>query len=130
MRPRKRCNVVGCNEFIDYAEKFCEKHKNWTDRQYNKNRHKVSKRDDEIAKFYSSVQWRKVRESALIRDHYLCQCCLKNGMIKPAEIVHHKVEVRDVGGWDRRFNVDNLESVCLACHNKIHGEERWRNKIE
>ncbi|MEU3039173.1 HNH endonuclease [Nocardia salmonicida] len=33
-------------------------------------------------------------------------------------IVHHKVELKE--DWSKRLDMDNLEVVCIGCHNKIH----------
>ncbi|TWK49239.1 hypothetical protein CHCC20347_1522 [Bacillus paralicheniformis] len=38
-------------------------------------------------------------------------------------MVHHIVEVKQ--DWSKRLDLSNLESLCNACHNKVHGD---RNK--
>lgn len=68
--------------------------------------------------FYTSVKWRRKRESILRRDKYLCQICKKYGKNTEAVIVHHKVEVND--DWSKRLEDDNLISVCAKHHNQIH----------
>jgi len=74
-------------------------------------------REDDIVKFYHSREWKRVREAVLIRDNFLCQHCLKENIIKSAEIVHHIKEVKE--NWLQRYNVKNCESVCRNCHNRI-----------
>ncbi|PAE58568.1 HNH endonuclease, partial [Bacillus licheniformis] len=37
----------------------------------------------------------------------------------PADMVHHIVEVKQ--DWSKRLDLSNLESLCNACHNKVHG---------
>lgn len=60
-----------------------------------------------------------MREQALIRDMYLCQQCLKDGIVNDKQlIVHHKIEVKE--DWGKRLELENLETVCTQCHNKIH----------
>lgn len=73
--------------------------------------------------FYNSTVWRKTREQVLIRDNYLCQRCLAQGVItSDSLIVHHKVELKR--DWSKRLDMDNLEVVCFSCHNKIHGQQK------
>ena len=64
--------------------------------------------------FYHSGAWLAVRQEALLRDHEICQICLRafqaGLMRKPrrATIVHH---------------LQNLQSVCAICHNQEHPEK-------
>lgn len=46
----------------------------------------------------------------------------KNGIIKPAEILHHTIYITDKNYQDDNifYNVDNVEAVCQECHNKEH----------
>lgn len=71
--------------------------------------------------FYNSPAWRKAREIVLIRDNFLCQPCLKDGVLEQARIVHHIDHLKD--SPDKALDEDNLESVCAACHNKLHPEK-------
>ncbi|MDI9456823.1 MAG: HNH endonuclease [Bacillota bacterium] len=76
--------------------------------------------------FYLSKPWRKVRAVALARDHHLCQHCLKRGRLKTAELVHHIKPLEthpDLG-----FTLDNLLSLCNACHNRVHGYGQGRGE--
>ena len=34
--PLKRCNAPACRSYVDWAERYCEKHKGYADKQYNK----------------------------------------------------------------------------------------------
>ncbi|EIT85920.1 prophage LambdaBa02, HNH endonuclease family protein [Fictibacillus macauensis ZFHKF-1] len=82
--------------------------------QYNK-----YKRDPESYRFYRSTAWRKCRQLALMRDDYLCQHCYKHDqVITPADMVHHIKEYKD--HRELGLVLDNLISLCNACHNKIH----------
>lgn len=95
-------------------ERYCEQHKQSVNQYYDKRI-----RDKQTIAFYHSLQWQRVREQALIRDNYLCQRCLSDKRLTPAEMVHHKIEVKQ--DWSKRLMMDNLESLCQACHNKMHG---------
>lgn len=78
-----------------------------------------NKVDKDLTKFYQSSQWRKMRAQALVRDNYLCQRCLAKGIVNDKRlIVHHKRELRE--DWGGRLNLDNLETVCTSCHNRLH----------
>ncbi|WP_237475755.1 HNH endonuclease signature motif containing protein [Virgibacillus salexigens] len=82
-------------------------------REYNQ-----YKRDPKVNAFYKSSKWRKVRAVAIARDKGLCQRCLKQGILRHAQVVHHLVEVNV--DWELRYDLNNLESVCHACHNREH----------
>ena len=71
-------------------------------------------------KLYHSKEWKKLRLEALERDNYLCIECKKKGIITPANTVHHikPLRVDDSRAWQ----LSNLETVCRACHNKLHRE--------
>ena len=71
-------------------------------------------------RFYHSKEWKKLRTEALERDNYLCVECLKNGKITPADTVHHikPLRIDQTGAED----LNNLETVCRACHNRLHRE--------
>ncbi|WP_072330573.1 MULTISPECIES: HNH endonuclease [unclassified Paenibacillus] len=71
--------------------------------------------------FYKSAAWLKCREAVLIRDHYLCQPCLRKQKITCAYAVHHIQSLHDRP--DLALTMDNLESICAACHNKEHPEK-------
>ncbi|MDT2240900.1 HNH endonuclease signature motif containing protein [Paenibacillus larvae] len=77
------------------------------------------KRNKEARDFYNSSAWKKCRTAVLIRDHHLCQKCLKQKKITQADMVHHIVHLTD--DWSKGLDMDNLESLCLSCHNEEHG---------
>lgn len=78
--------------------------------------------------FYKSTAWRKCREVVLIRDHYLCQPCLRLGRITTANTVHHIKPLEDHP--ELALDEDNLESICPVCHNKEHPEKGRGKKNE
>lgn len=71
--------------------------------------------------FYKSAAWLKCRAFVLIRDNYLCQTCLRNKRLTPANTVHHKIPLEEAP--ELALNPDNLESICPSCHNKEHPEK-------
>lgn len=65
------------------------------------------------------ARWRKLRKVALVRDNYLCVPCMAEGRITPAQEVDH-IKPKSAGGRD---NIDNLQSICKACHAKKSQQE-------
>ncbi|PFN60159.1 HNH endonuclease [Bacillus thuringiensis] len=93
------------------------------------------KRDKEAKKFYDSTAWRRCRELALIRDSYRCQECMKYDplILVPADMVHHIKERSEYP--ELALTLDNLISLCNACHNKEHpekggGKKKNKRKIQ
>lgn len=82
--------------------------------------------NDKYVRFYHSRAWQRARQMALTRDHYLCQVCYRQGRVTPARTVHHIVHIKD--NWDKRLDLDNLETICLECHNQEHPEKGAKNK--
>ena len=82
--------------------------------------------------FYTSAAWRAVREQALLRDHYICQKCLKRAEMgklftpHPATMVHH-IKPRQLFP-ELELELDNLESLCDACHNEEHPERGFKTR--
>lgn len=69
------------------------------------------------AAFYHSPQWRRLSRAFLLSRNYICQRCGA-----PAEIAHHKqhLTAANVNNPEISLNPDNLEALCLACHNAEH----------
>ena len=79
--------------------------------------------------FYVSQAWRKCRADYLRSVGFLCERCAKEGIIRPADDVHHRIRltqenIRDPGV---ALNFANLEALCGECHRKEHRPKiRWR----
>lgn len=72
--------------------------------------------------FYKSKLWRQARREALRRDHYTCCDCYAR-----AQEVHHIIELNPQNIHDPSIalSIDNLMSLCSACHKKrTQGESR------
>lgn len=80
-------------------------------------------------KFYSSKAWQDCRNEYAARQHYLCENCLRLGIYKPGEIVHHKIEIDPITieRPEIALNFDNLELLCRDCHAAAHEQSggRW-----
>ena len=81
------------------------------------------KHDDNSALFYNSKGWHILR-NAYYQAHPLCEMCLSNGITRQAEHVHHIKPFlngkTDKERWELLLNPNNLMSLCVDCHHKIH----------
>lgn len=66
-----------------------------------------------MAGFYSSKQWRWLREQALARHPF----CVTPGCNRPSVVADHVIP-RSQGGAD---SLDNLVGRCIPCHNARRG---------
>ncbi len=80
----------------------------------------------ERRKFYASKEWLHIRTVRLQRDHYQCQDCLSKKKITLAEAVHHIKELADYP--ELALDINNLVSLCAACHNERHGYKGKRKQ--
>ena len=94
--------------------------------------------EEQRLKFYTSYRWKKLRKEVSARDNYECQECKREGKVfinhggmnkrgtrkKITLIVHHIKELKDYP--ELAEDMDNLETVCVNCHNKMHDRYyRW-----
>lgn len=115
-KPLRECKVRGCRKLT--RKGYCHTHvdgKQHETKYYNK-----YIRDKHSTSFYKSKEWKQTRQLVLMRDNYLCQSCLKQDRVVPAVMVHHIVELKQ--DWNKRLDLNNLESMCNSCHNKVHGK--------
>ena len=82
--------------------------------------------------FYSSGAWKNTREAYAKSKHNLCEICSAKGLIKPGEIVHHKVQLtpENINDPNITLNWNNLQLVCRDCHANIHDSRKRRYKID
>lgn len=82
--------------------------------------------------FYNSKDWHECRKAYLKSVNSLCERCLSKGLYIPAQIVHHKIYLTEenYGDLELMLNFENLEALCLACHNEEHykkrNKKRWK----
>ncbi|MHA3066586.1 HNH endonuclease [Lacticaseibacillus saniviri] len=74
------------------------------------------------AEFYSSPEWRRLRDAVIERDHHECQWCKAEGKVTTdrdtvLEVDHIKtVEEHPECAYD----MNNMRTLCKDCHNKRH----------
>ena len=81
--------------------------------------------------FYKSKTWRRVQENYMRSAHYFCERSKKKGHFIPAKIVHHKEHLSKESLSDPKklYSFENLEALCLDCHNKEHFGRNRRYEI-
>lgn len=88
-------------------------------------KNKVSKRAESslrsllwIGMDYKSKRWRRMRQSVLRRDGYLCQVSLRYGKHVEADTVHHIFPVDRFPEF--QWETWNLISLAGYVHNRMH----------
>lgn len=84
-------------------------------------------------KFYQSKAWEDVRKTIWLKQNLLCNRCHRPVYVDgisdyiPKErrligIVHHKeyLDETNISNLNITLGADNLEGLCIDCHNKEH----------
>lgn len=91
-------------------------------------------------KFYDSGDWKKLRAEIKKRDNYECQECKRNGIVsvdtneysesaKRKKIMLLVDHIKELDVYpELALDDDNLETLCVGCHNKKHGREFGKKK--
>jgi 5-methylcytosine-specific restriction protein A len=67
-------------------------------------------------KFYNTARWRRLRDWYRKR-HPLCRECESRGIATVGVIVDHIIPIEDGGPL---LDADNLQTLCVVCHNRKH----------
>lgn len=83
-------------------------------------------RRKERQKIYNTDRWRKLRLNYL-SQHPLCEECLKRGIIKSAQDIHHVISFMTTDDMCEReklaFDSSNLQALCRDCHCEKHNKK-------
>lgn len=81
--------------------------------------------------FYGSNAWKNCRDTYLASVGGLCELCLKQGLIVPAEIIHHKkpLNASNVSNPKISLSWDNLCAVCRDHHAQLHRKTQLRYDV-
>lgn len=78
---------------------------------------------NENRKFYMRAKWRKTRQLALVRDHFECVHCKKEGKLtlnqQQSLEVDHIIPLEE--NPELAYELNNLQSLCKYHHNLKHG---------
>jgi 5-methylcytosine-specific restriction protein A len=82
--------------------------------------------NSETQRIYNSKMWKRLRLYYL-KEHPLCENCLKTGKLTSAKEIHHIIEINKGADLDQKLdialNINNLMSLCVECHHQIHNEK-------
>ncbi len=117
MNIKKRCNKIGCKEFISISETYCTKHKNHNYKQYEQIRTSTQE-GREYKRFYDTKEWKSLRYQVLLDCGFICEIC----GIKEATIGDHIIPTKV--RWYLRLDRKNVQGVCPECHNKKTEEDK------
>ena len=112
IHPATYCSK--CQKMFEEKQAELQKER---DRRYNK------KRDPMYLQFYKSNEWKLLKDKKLQEEQYLCERCKKL-----ATEVHHIKYIQTEEGWLLRLDYDNLEALCVECHNYRHSRFQRRRK--
>ena len=86
---------------------------------------------EEIQGFYKTLQWQNCRDAYMKSVGMMCERCMKNGLMVPAEIVHHKIHLtpKNIDNPDITTNFNNLQAVCRKCHGELHETHHRRYTV-
>ena len=112
IHPATYCSK--CQKIFEEKQAELQKER---DRRYNK------KRDPMYLQFYKSNEWKLIKDKKLQDEQYLCERCKKL-----ATEVHHIKYIQTEEGWLLRLDYDNLEALCVECHNYRHSRFQRRRK--
>lgn len=62
------------------------------------------------------IRWQKLRVEILLRDNWTCKC----GKTDRTVHVHHKKYIHGLEPWE--YPLNDLETLCWACHKNEHPE--------
>ncbi|WP_461181830.1 HNH endonuclease [Virgibacillus kimchii] len=90
------------------------------------------KTKEQKREFYNSRHWKAMSLAVKKRDNYECQECKRQGYVKIDTyeikdngrkkiilVADHIKELEDYP--ELALDPDNLETLCVSCHNKKHG---------
>lgn len=77
-------------------------------------------------RFYKGREWHRVRALVWARDRGLCQRCLKKGILKEGDTVHHidPLTPENINDPAVSLNPENLETLCRDCHAAVHKKDK------
>lgn len=113
-----------CGNLIPYGSPYCsvctpiveaEKEARIREARLRSNRRYNKTRDPKYVQFYNSSDWKILSRKRLQDDGYKCVKCGKF-----ASEVDHIKAIQTPEGWELRLTYENLQSLCLDCHNKKH----------
>ena len=87
---------------------------------------------DYAKSLYKSKAWQKTRDAYARSVGGLCELCWEKGVLRPGEIVHHKIAITpdNINDPTITLSFDNLQLVCRDHHAQIHDRRQRRYKVD
>jgi len=122
MMPRvRRCKANGCFNMVALPKHYCDKHADQEHEYVPRDLHRyntVTRKRNENKRaqynFYRTKQWVNIRQRVLDEQHYLCQYCKCDGIVKQGKIVDHIVPIE--ASPNDKADISNLAVICSSCH--------------
>ena len=75
-------------------------------------------------RLYDSKAWKDTRKAYTQSVGGLCERCMANGIVTPAEVVHHITPLTEdnVDNASVALDWNNLQALCRQCHADVHDE--------
>lgn len=108
-KPQRPCSYPGCPNLCDGP--YCSDHRTNANKNYDR-----YQRNQATAAIYKSKHWQSTRKK-YYEAHPLCEDCLLEERLTPADEVHHIIPL-SAGG--EPYDFSNLRSLCRSCHLKEH----------
>ena len=88
-------------------------------------------RDPQYQRLLNSKTWKMLR-MAYLQQHPLCERCLKEGHVRSAIDLHHRIPVETAKSRsemrDLCYDLRNLEALCIPHHKEAHKQLRSQTK--
>ena len=86
----------------------------------------------ETTNFYRTKAWKRCKQAYLTKVNYLCELCQREGLITPAEAVHHIKPITPDNMTDPNItlNHNNLMAVCRKHHDQLHHRKDQRYSFD
>ena len=119
-----------CKKLIVYGKTYCEecqpivdamREERLRNSRQESNRRYNQKRDPKYIRFYRSADWKTLSRKRLQDDGFRCVKCKAI-----ASEVDHIKPIQTDEGWEHRLDYNNLQSLCLSCHNEKHNRFKAR----
>ena len=72
--------------------------------------------------FYSSKQWRSLRNYYMQRNPLCEKCKRRSNKVVSGQVVDHIISINNGG---HKTDLSNLQTLCTPCHKSKSGKEGW-----
>lgn len=127
-----------CGRLILYGMRYCpectpeaeaeqaaakERRTEYLRKKYNKQYNaKRSQEDPKYRTFRNSKAWKNTSRAKLQACEWRCEARVSPDCPGLACEVHHIKPLKTPEGWNRRLDWENLQGVCVQCHNILDGK--------